>query len=190
MLRLCGDVMNDLNDKPHTYFTSDTHFGSERTFELSKRPFLNVKDMDMKMMSNWNKTVRACDTVYHLGDFGDWNVFNNLNCSKMVLIEGNYEKKGDMPPADDRIDVRDKPINVKMLDKSYTLVHEPQGNYGRNDFYLFGHIHKLQYVKHNGFNVGVDCNNYTPVDVATIGFRREAVEQHYDENVFCREVGK
>lgn len=190
--QLVGDVINDLNDKPHTYFTSDTHFGSERTFELSKRPFLNTHDMDLKMMSNWNKTVRNCDFVYHLGDFGDWTVFNNLNCAKMVLVEGNYEKKGDMPPADDRIDVRERPMRVKMNDMIYTLVHEPKENYGddKDAFYLFGHIHQLQYVKRNGLNVGVDCNNYTPVDVSTIGFRTEAIKKHYDENVFCEKVGE
>lgn len=192
MLSLCGDVMNDLNDKPRTYFTSDTHFGSDRTFELSKRPFLNTHDMDLKMMSNWNKTVRNCDFVYHLGDFGDWTVFNNLNCAKMVLVEGNYEKKGDMPPADDRIDVRERPMRVKMNDMIYTLVHEPKENYDddKDAFYLFGHIHQLQYVKRNGLNVGVDCNNYTPVDVPTIGFRTEAIKKHYDENVFCEKVGE
>ena len=191
--RLCGAVYQDIEgvaDKPHAYFTSDTHFGSDRTFELSKRPFLNVRDMDLKMASNWNKTVRACDTVYHLGDFGDWGMLQNLNCARLVLVEGNYEKKEGGIPTDKRIEVHDKPMNVKMQNRIYTLVHEPYADYGRNEFYLFGHIHQLQYVKLNGINVGVDCNNFTPVDVATIDFRRDAIKGHYDKNVFCREVGK
>ena len=189
--RLCGEVYTDLNEKPRTYFTSDTHFGSDRTFELSRRPFFNTKDMDMKIMSNRNKTVRNCDTVYHLGDFGDWGMFKDLNCAKLVLVEGNYERKGDRPPkGDKRIEVHEKPMKVKMESGVYTLVHEPEGDYGENDFYLYGHIHQLQTVKRNGFNVGVDCNGYAPVDVETIGFRRNAVEQHYDNNVFCEKVGK
>ena len=28
------------------WFTSDTHFSSERTLELSKRPFKSVEEMD------------------------------------------------------------------------------------------------------------------------------------------------
>jgi len=187
---LVNTVVNSLEEKPRTYFTSDTHFGSDRTFELSKRPFLNVRDMDLKMASNWNKTVRACDTVYHLGDFGDWGMLQNLNCARLVLVEGNYEKKEGGIPTDKRIEVHDKPMNVKMQNRIYTLVHEPYADYGRNEFYLFGHIHQLQYVKLNGINVGVDCNNFTPVDVATIDFRRDAIKGHYDKNVFCREVGK
>ena len=50
------------------YFTSDTHFGSPRTLELSKRPFNSVREMDRTIISNWNNTVGEEDIVYHLGD--------------------------------------------------------------------------------------------------------------------------
>ena len=34
------------------YFTSDTHFGSERTLELSRRPFNSVFEMDETIIKN------------------------------------------------------------------------------------------------------------------------------------------
>ena len=186
---IVSKVLADLNEKPRSFFTSDTHFGSERTLELSKRPFCDVRRMDRKMMSNWNKTVRNCDTVYHLGDFGDWDAFENLNCARLVLVEGNYDRDGGVPKMR-RIELHDNPMRVKMNGMVYTLVHEPCGYYGENDFYLYGHVHQTQLVKRNGVNVGVDCNNYKPLSVDDVVFRTKAVKQHYDENVFCEKVGE
>lgn len=53
------------------FFTSDTHFGEQRTLELSRRPFQNTAEMDKTIIDNWNKKVGKDDVVYHLGDFGD-----------------------------------------------------------------------------------------------------------------------
>ena len=58
--------MNDIRGTK-LWFTSDTHFGSKRTLELSKRPFDTVEDMDSQIIENWNKAVGKNDTVIHLG---------------------------------------------------------------------------------------------------------------------------
>lgn len=39
------------------WFTSDTHFNSERTLELSKRPFKTVEEMNNVLIKNWNSVV-------------------------------------------------------------------------------------------------------------------------------------
>ena len=74
------------------WFTSDTHFGSERTLQLSKRPFKSVKEMDEALIDNWNNTVGKDDIVFHLGDFGNYDVIKQLN-GEITLIFGNYERK-------------------------------------------------------------------------------------------------
>ena len=74
------------------WFTSDTHFGSERTLQLSKRPFDSVIDMDLYMIHSWNKVVGKNDTVYHLGDFGDFGCIKYLH-GNINLIPGNYDRK-------------------------------------------------------------------------------------------------
>ena len=73
------------------YFTADTHFGSERVRFYSNRPFKNVKQTDKTMIKNWNKTAKKGDFVYHLGDFGDYNVIKKLK-GNVILIMGNYEE--------------------------------------------------------------------------------------------------
>ena len=79
-------------------FTSDTHFGSERALELSKRPFQSVDEMNEVMIRNINKAIENVRAdgeyqdviLYHLGDFGDHQYLKCINCD-VVLLMGNYE---------------------------------------------------------------------------------------------------
>jgi calcineurin-like phosphoesterase family protein len=171
------------------WFTADTHFGHQRTLELSKRPFKTVEEMDNAIIENWNSIVAKNDTVYHLGDFGDYKVREKLN-GNIYLVLGNYERsdldKG-MVTLDDLLDLFKsvyKQIDIaKINNQYYQMVHEP--THRVNDkFKLFGHIHKLQMVKRNALNVGVDCHNFTPISIETVEFYRNAIENHYDEEVF------
>jgi len=72
------------------WFTADTHFSSERTFELSKRPFMSVNTMDKVLIKRWNERIAPEDTVFHLGDFGEYKIANALN-GNIRLVFGNYE---------------------------------------------------------------------------------------------------
>jgi len=69
------------------FFTSDTHFGQQRTLELSKRPFKTVEEMDETMVLSWNSKVKKEDTVFHLGDFGKPSVITQLKarCSRLNI---------------------------------------------------------------------------------------------------------
>src|SRR5574344_929634 len=132
---ICYAAVEDLDPKNHTdYFLSDTHFSQQRTLELSRRPFASVKEMDLELISNWNKTIRMCDTVYHLGDFGEsFDYLNLLNFDNLNLVFGNYEKRN----LDAYKSQLDKFYNVSYFDNdeleyeskgnkmTYTLRHEP-----------------------------------------------------------------
>lgn len=184
------DVTYDLEQKGKTWFTSDTHFGAERTLEFSRRPFRNVEDMDLEIISNWNKNVRPNDEVYHLGDFGDYSRLSCLN-GKIKIIAGNYERDGKTQVPDDVVldgDIDD--IKIKSKDGfEYTLRHEPvnplkDAKENKDAFYLFGHIHEKNKFKTNGINVGTDIYHFTPVELEEIDWMRNAVLNHLDENVF------
>jgi len=182
------------------FFTSDTHFGQERTLRLSRRPFNSVDDMDRKMVENWNACVSDDDAVYHLGDFGNPEMVERLNFSRLYLVLGNYDTEDVlsrletdprvavlpyqpfqlMPPWDDG--TKDLPL--------LHLVHEPEKAQNPRDFYLFGHIHQLQMVKRNGLNVGTDCHQFRPLSYSTIVFYYNAIKRHYDHNVFMEYLGK
>lgn len=191
------------------YYTSDTHFGSERALNLSKRPFLNTEEMDWKLIENWNKIVHINDIVYHLGDFGELWPTQYLN-GKIYLIEGNYEKqliknnknyKNQLEKLFEK--VYEEPIILEDFEYSIKILcHEPSvglkkynlvknqnlEKYKNLNFVLFGHIHGRQKIKKFGIDVGVDANNFKPVSENEVEFYRKAIiEGKYDYDVFCNE---
>lgn len=171
------------------WFTSDTHFGSQRTLELSKRPFKTVEEMDRTMIDNWNKVVAKDDIVFHLGDFGNYEVANKLN-GIIMLILGNYEEKDNKEGklVLNGFDKYFKTTEVYFGEKIIHLSHEPSKvkniKMDEKNINLFGHIHKLCMVKPYGLNVGVDCHNFTPIDLDTVLFYHNAILNHYDDEVF------
>lgn len=202
-------VVKDLDAEPKNWFLSDTHFSQQRTLELSKRPFNTVEEMDLEMLSNWNKTVSINDTVYFLGDFGEsFDYLNLLNFKKLNFVLGNYEKLNA-----DKKDIKAKSVkaleqipNVKVFDryecklelsdgKIVTMIHEPvnpdttedvlwQPN--PNQLYLYGHIHGRTFYKLNGTDVGVDIHQFAPISEEEIIWRLNAI--HYlDGNVWENE---
>lgn len=180
------------------WFTADTHFGSDRALNLSRRPFRNVKEMDTVIINAWNSVVAPDDVIYHLGDFGDYNMLQYLNGEKHLIL-GNYERK----------DIQEHKISMQTLCElgfvevaaykylpnlisnvknaaDVKLVHEPL-NCDRDGriFNLFGHIHGRQMCKHLGLDVGVDAHYFRPINVEDVCFYANAIRNgFYDENVW------
>ena len=188
------DILDFFNlDNKKIFFTSDTHFKSERTFKFSKRPFKNVEEMDRILIDNWNRRVGINDTVYHLGDFGDLSTVKKLN-EKITLILGNYEEddlsirfNGDFNKYKKYLidlgfnDVIKGGHFVKLDRKKAYLTHKPM-DCKPNEFNLFGHIHEKQMVKKFGLNVGVDCCKFMPFSLEDVLFYKNAIENFCDEN--------
>jgi calcineurin-like phosphoesterase family protein len=183
------------------FFCADTHFGSQRTLELSRRPFDSVRSMDTALRQNWNDVITETDTVYHLGDFGDPKMINYLNGAKIQILVGNYDDETVqimlMNDRRGRVKVYNtkKPFKLtgSVLDAAglpeLSLVHEPENAVDSTAFYLYGHIHQLQMVKRNGLNVGVDCHQFKPIGLEVVKFYHTAITEHYDRNVFMPELG-
>ena len=177
-------------------FTADSHFGSKRTLELSRRPFSSVEDMDAELRLRWNDTVGGTDTVYHLGDFGDPKMVKYLSGAEIKVLVGNYDTPDvqTMLMADSRVKVYNikTPIRLTGLPDDLpvlNLVHEPENATNLNEFYLYGHVHQLSMVKRNGLNVGTDCHQFRPIDLDVVRFYYNAITAHYDHNVFMSALG-
>lgn len=190
-----------IDQKPKLYFTSDTHFSSERALELSKRPFASVEDMDWSMIERWNNTVNPKDTVWHLGDFGDNWPLDYLSGFVKCII-GNYERDGKTKLDHESLEMTlDGPIRLDVDETfgdfkgSFILAHEPiaakeamnkeNKKSGEELLCLFGHIHGRQRIKKFGIDVGVDCNNYTPISLDDVNFFMNAIRKgYYDDEVW------
>lgn len=180
------------------WFTSDTHFGSQRTLELSKRPFKTVEEMDKTLIDNWNSVVGDDDIVFHLGDFGNYEIAKQLN-GWINLLQGNYERIDNSFKDFENYfnlvyNVNKNSIWMEHLVDNFThrykisMTHEPSFvkdiEIKNNHINLFGHVHKLCMVKSYGLNVGTDCHNFYPIDLETVLFYHNAILNHYDDEVF------
>ena len=178
-----------IQNKHKIFFTSDTHFSSERTLKFSRRPFASVDEMNENIIKNWNNIVSPEDGVYHLGDFGDLSFASKLN-GKIHLILGNYETEiiKENPAYIDKLEslffkvMPNETIALKDGSLLY-MTHKPS-DCKRNMFCAFGHIHGLKKVNYFGVNVGVDANHFMPLDEDDILFYKNAIINHYDYEVF------
>lgn len=184
LVNAIGEALVKFSRFQKIWFTSDTHFSQKRTMEFSRRNFPTVELMDRTLISNWNTKVFEKDIVYHLGDFGEPNSFEKLSGKSIKLLRGNYDNDAFIL----KLKEFDKFGRLEIIDSNTTfdefnLIHEPE-NKDNSYFNLFGHIHQLQLVKKYGLNVGIDNFNYFPIDLETIKFYKNAIQNFYDHNVF------
>lgn len=192
------------NQKRNVWFTSDTHFNQQRTLELSKRPFRNLEDMNLRLIENWNSCVGINSRVYFLGDMGNWDYLKYLN-GNIVFILGNYERKEMVEKKMDYVDYHDWLIDdlgisavhlnsaictIHSDDDSFVveakLVHEPSKFFEggeRMKWGIFGHCHQVK-IKPWGYNVGVDVNNYRPISENDVAFYLRAIDKFYDKETW------
>jgi len=179
------------------FFTSDTHFSQRKSIEMSRRPFYGVSEMDDTIVSNWNKMVGKNDTVYHLGDFGKYEVAKRLN-GNIVLVMGNYEQEdmwerfgGDFKLFSRYLkdlefsDVIEKSCEIEIAGiegEKVHLTHKPL-DCKDNQLNLFGHIHEKCLIKEFGVNVGIDNFHFRPASTEDIIFYKNAIH-YYDKHVF------
>ena len=174
------------------FYTSDTHFGHTNIINFDNRPFKDIKEMEDKMVENWNGVVSKNDTVYILGDFcwskddEEWiRILNRLTGNK-ILIKGNHDKKNMSKNLKDKfLDIKDYK-EIKDEGRKVILCHYPillyKHSYDPNQYMLCGHVHTtrendflnkwkrdLRSTRNtnsdncgNIYNVGCMLYNYTP----------------------------
>ena len=188
-------MIRDAIAESRLFFTADTHFGSMRHLELSKRPFDSVEEMDDAIVDNWNAKVPEDGLVIHQGDFGDLGVLDRLN-GNILLLPGNYDHTvefldGMMPwqSCEKMLMLAGMRYSITtgaMMEHSsgLQLTHEPSNaDWTIDEFVLYAHCH-CQKFKRGGVNVGVDCHHFRPLSLDEVLFWSTAVMVFYDEEVF------
>lgn len=163
------------------FFTSDLHFNHKNIIKYENRPFSNVEDMNKKLIEKWNDVVSDDDEVYIIGDFsfGDYEftyqIAKQLKGKKYVIL-GNHDKSIKNMPKKLRDEVfvwvKDYYM-LKYKNKKIVMFHFPIQTWDCQHYdsiHLYGHVHsnkgdyKMEYNTKNSYNVGVDVNNYFPVE--------------------------
>jgi calcineurin-like phosphoesterase family protein len=195
------------------YFTSDQHFGHTNIIKYTSRPFSSVEEMDEQLIENYNKVVSKDDVVYHLGDFAFnktpdeiASIFSRLNGRKRVLL-GNH----------DNIIYFNSPVNNKLntgivdvtpghLEVSFravlgkdvlpvTLFHFPMLSWNKSfhgSYHLHGHTHgSIPFdLKVRRLDVGVDCNNYTPISLEQVHAKLQSIPTYKSLELNSTSSGK
>ena len=149
------------------WFTADEHYGHEAMITFSNRPFKDVDEMDRKLIQNHNSLVDNSDVVYHLGDFtfryGESvdEYISQLN-GKHIFIEGNNDSwiKGSNIKTH-------KILKIKINEIKIVLHHELLFTWAgieQGSWLLYGHEHGRFSFDGKRYDVGVDCNNYYPIN--------------------------
>ena len=180
-------------DNPETvFFTSDTHFWHKNIIKYCSRPFADVEEMNQALIDNWNSVITRNDTVFHLGDFvfgGTTkrdNILSQLN-GDIILIKGNHDDYRNIEHYSQLL----IQIGEDLIYLNHYPFLTFAGAYRENVYQLFGHLHsgpysivenlissdekeagmilsgdkgRLQYLMSNQYDVGVDNNNYKPIN--------------------------
>jgi calcineurin-like phosphoesterase family protein len=158
------------------WFTSDEHYSHENIIKYCDRPFDSVTEMNEAMIANHNLKVGDDDIVYHLGDlhFGKWrdfaaNIAPRLRGAKHFLILGNHDPSihavmGTLKKWSFAFRI----FEVNLGGVPFTLSHYPLESWHASfhgGMQLFGHVHgQIPFdPRKRRMDVGVDCNDFTPV---------------------------
>lgn len=153
------------------FASADTHFFHRNIIKYCNRPFQDLNEMHRTLIMNHNSIVRSNDTVYHLGDFAftrnwDWvfKVIQRLNGNN-IFIPGSHDhwmKKAKNVAITDRI--HEISVNGhRIVLCHYAMRTWPKSHHG--SWNLHGHSHGGLTPFKNQYDVGVDNNNYYPVDI-------------------------
>lgn len=185
--------LGNLISPSRTFFISDTHLGDYRTYKIKQTPFMDGPEMDREIVTRWNRVVSDKDTVYHLGDFGDYTLVKKLK-GKIILICGNYEKKEyqkDFPAFREKLiklgfaDVIQQGVMLEedVLGEPVYLTHQPS-HCQEDSMNLFGHVHSIKPLMHNGINVAAPYHGFTPVSDTYIRKQLLFLHMYADSEVF------
>lgn len=166
----------DMNKK--IYFISDTHFGQWFANWFFGRPFKNLREMNERIIENWNNIVTNEDIVIIVGDFYSGSreflieLVDSLNGEK-ILIKGNHDFSWRYKKLveDGRIEVYDR-LLLKGESLNILLTHIAVPVVPENTINIHGHYHrKLRPIELNNkhyYNVCVDHTDFSPVAIETI----------------------
>lgn len=173
--------MLQVSDPSKLFFTSDTHWSHFNIARLCNRPFNSRKEMDERLIANWNKVVPEDGIVIHCGDFMLPHKIGYKEYSKYVsrlngtiyLTRGNHDRI-DLGNYDDKLIVNDC-LYIQVEKTLIYAQHYPCLAF-KGDIQVFGHLHTLSdgmvhgldsdvvsKLKFNQYDVGVDQNNYIPI---------------------------
>lgn len=171
-----------IDNPSKVFFTSDSHFSHFNVAKLCNRPYSSRSEMNQCLINNWNNVVPEDGIVIHCGDFmlshkigfKEYSKYINKLNGTIYLTRGNHDRI-DLGNYDNKLIVNDC-MHIQVEKTTIYAQHYPCLAFN-GDIQVFGHIHTLSdgkvhgldsdvipKLKYNQYDVGVDQNNYTPIN--------------------------
>lgn len=165
------------------FFTSDNHFLHKNIIKYENRPFKDSDDMTQQMIKKWNEKVSKGDRVYILGDFcfgtqeEIYKLATMLNGEKFLILGNHDHKAKQLTLAQRRCFGWIKDYYMLKHDGlKIALMHYPMQVWDckhHGALHFHGHIHsntnhEMEYYIPNTYNVGVDVNDFAPIELSEI----------------------
>ena len=162
-------------DANKVFFTADLHFGHKNIIKYCNRPFVNLEEMQDKIIREWNKVIPNDADVFILGDVAFSlsktkikGIFDSLNGRKHLIL-GNHDNLESLPlecfvhvSMQDQIVIKDIDEDGNSKFTTCILSHYPLMRWAgvsRGVFSLHGHEHgniKNKDYMFNQMDVGWD----------------------------------
>lgn len=172
-----------------TFIVSCWHLGENR-FAIMDRPFECIDEHNQTLIKNHNKIVNHDDLVIVNGDVCYKTEYLHLVDQfngKKILIRGNHDRKitdADFRQYFEQIVPEGDGYELEVDGIKCFVTHYPtQGMKDR--FNLVGHIHAAWKYQLNMLNTCVDVHNFYPTPLAKVPFYYKAIQEFYDDDVWC-----
>ncbi|KQP34375.1 metallophosphoesterase [Methylobacterium sp. Leaf469] len=163
------------------WFTSDTHFSDPRVLRIDRRPYPDLAVHDAALIANWNAVVAPGDTVWHLGDVAlrpapgrISEILTSLKGTKHLIVGNNDGPETLHAPGWASVGHY---AEIVVDERPLVLCHyafRTWNGMGRGALDLHGHSHAKLTPIPKQYDVGVDAQGFTPVDLPTILASRRA----------------
>jgi calcineurin-like phosphoesterase family protein len=172
-------VPNQASQKKKLFVTADEHYRHAKIILYTDRPFENPQTMENTMVRNHNTLVRESDITIHIGDFcfghrRDFiQIVAKLN-GQHLFMDGSHDRAlAEYFLSEDLCLGEKAKLLPKMFEFEYagntiTLNHYAmtkwyKSHYG--SFHFFGHSHGHHTPENRSMDVGVDCQNFRPLEI-------------------------
>ena len=163
------------------WFTSDTHFTDPRVLRIDRRPYPDLPAHDAALIATWNAVVLPGDTVWHLGDVAlkptaarIAEILGSLNGTKHLIVGNNDGPETCAAPGWASVGHY---AEITVEGRPLVLCHyafRTWNGMGRGALDLHGHSHAKLTPIPRQYDVGVDAQGFTPVDLPRILASRRA----------------
>lgn len=169
--------MRQDSDIKKIWMLSDIHWGHPKIIDICSRP-ISIEEHDEWLLDRINSKIGKKDEVYILGDV---SMINKIDTEKLLdrmngiktLILGNHDNNIKNSTRFKEItQIKDFTFNSPSYPNIHIVMcHYPIASWNRKvhgAFHLYGHTHGRFQNTGLSFDIGVDANNYYPLNLEEV----------------------